>query len=44
MIVGSVKSSSPDGQVLTVKELLADKSLTLPLYQRPYKWTGKNVN
>lgn len=45
MIAGIVKpSSSPDGQILTVKELLADRSLAIPLYQRPYKWTGKNVN
>ena len=44
MIVGTVKPSSPDGQILTVKELLADRSLAIPLYQRPYKWTGKNVN
>jgi len=43
MAVGFVKPSSPDGQILTVKELLSDKSLTIPLYQRPYKWTGKNV-
>lgn len=44
MILESVKPSSPDGQILTVKELLADRSLAIPLYQRPYKWTGKNVN
>ena len=43
MAEGFVKPSSPDGQILTVKELLSDKSLTIPLYQRPYKWTGKNV-
>lgn len=44
MIVGTAKPLSPEGQILTVKELLADKSLTIPLYQRPYKWTRKNVN
>lgn len=44
MIVRAAKPSSPDGQILTVKEFLADNSLTIPLYQRPYKWTGKNVN
>lgn len=43
MIVGEAKSSPPDGKILTVKELLADSSLTIPLYQRPYKWTGRNV-
>ncbi len=41
---GTIKQSSPDGQILTVKELLSDRSLAIPLYQRPYKWTGKNVN
>ncbi len=44
MIERSTKPSLPDGQILTVKELLSDNSLTIPLYQRPYKWTGKNVN
>ncbi len=44
MTVHTTKPSSPDGQMLTVKELLADKTLTIPLYQRPYKWTAKNVN
>ncbi len=44
MIVSPIKSLSPDGQIVTVKELLSDKSLTIPVYQRPYKWTGKNVN
>lgn len=31
-------------QVITVKELLKNDSLTIPDYQRPYKWTEKNVN
>lgn len=44
MIISSAKPTSPDGRIITVKELLADTSLTIPLYQRPYKWTGKNVN
>ena len=30
--------------LITVGELLADPSLTIPQYQRPYKWTIKNVN
>jgi hypothetical protein len=29
--------------ILTVAELLADSSLNIPPYQRPYKWTTKNV-
>lgn len=44
MITSTLQPTSPDGRIITVKELLADKSLTIPLYQRPYKWTGKNVN
>lgn len=44
MMTSSITSTSPDGRIITVNDLLADKSLTIPLYQRPYKWTGKNVN
>lgn len=29
---------------IKVKELLADNNLKIPYYQRPYKWTVKNVN
>lgn len=35
---------SPDRQILALRELLSDDSLSIPLYQRPYKWTAKNVN
>lgn len=38
------ESLTPDSRILTVKELLAYKNLTIPQYQRPYKWTGNNVN
>lgn len=31
-------------QIISVRELLTDPSLTIPQYQRPYKWTGKNIN
>ena len=31
------------GEVITVGELLSDGRLRIPGYQRPYKWTGKNV-
>ena len=31
------------GKVITVRELLSDSRLHLPGYQRPYKWTGKNI-
>ena len=29
---------------IKVKELLTNKNLKIPYYQRPYKWTVKNVN
>jgi hypothetical protein len=29
--------------IISIRELLADPSLTIPQYQRPYKWTGKNI-
>lgn len=31
-------------KIISVRELLVDSSLTIPQYQRPYKWTGKNIN
>lgn len=31
-------------KIISIRELLADSSLTIPQYQRPYKWTGKNIN
>jgi hypothetical protein len=31
-------------KIISVRDLLADSSLTIPQYQRPYKWTGKNIN
>lgn len=30
--------------IVSVKELLGDNTLQVPEYQRPYKWTTKNVN
>ncbi|BBI60555.1 hypothetical protein HSBAA_18610 [Vreelandella sulfidaeris] len=36
--------SSTEKGVLTVKQLLEDSSLTIPEYQRPYKWTPRNIN
>jgi len=29
--------------IISVEELLANKSLKIPIYQRPYKWQAKNV-
>jgi len=31
-------------KIITVKELLQIENLAIPNYQRPYKWTDKNVN
>ncbi len=31
-------------KIITVKELLQTENLTIPNYQRPYKWKEKNVN
>lgn len=31
-------------EIISVWKLLANSSLTIPQYQRPYKWTGKNIN
>ncbi|RZT06300.1 Protein of unknown function DUF262 [Duganella sp. CF402] len=34
----------PLRQIISVKKLLCDQTLFIPSYQRPYKWTIKNVN
>jgi uncharacterized protein with ParB-like and HNH nuclease domain len=31
-------------KIVSVYELLMDSALDVPQYQRPYKWTGKNIN
>jgi Protein of unknown function DUF262 len=31
-------------KIVSVRELLSMPGLTIPRYQRPYKWTGKNIN
>jgi uncharacterized protein with ParB-like and HNH nuclease domain len=33
-----------DKKIISVRELLAQPGLVIPKYQRPYKWTGKNIN
>lgn len=33
-----------DKGILKVSELLQLRGLTIPAYQRPYKWTGRNIN
>lgn len=41
---GSGPAETLPKKIISVRELLADASLTIPQYQRPYKWTGKNIN
>jgi len=31
-------------RIISVRELLSDSFLKIPQYQRPYKWTGRNIN
>ena len=31
-------------RIISVRELLLDWTLAIPQYQRPYKWTGRNIN
>lgn len=31
-------------KIISVYDLLADPALAIPQYQRPYKWTSKNIN
>ncbi|WML90813.1 DUF262 domain-containing protein [Thiothrix lacustris] len=31
-------------QIISVRELLGDTTLSIPQYQRPYKWTAKHIN
>lgn len=33
-----------DKQIVPVRELLAEAALSIPPYQRPYKWTQENLN
>jgi hypothetical protein len=40
----SVLTETLPKKIISVRELLLDSSLTIPQYQRPYKWTGKNIN
>ncbi len=34
----------PSVKIISVRDLISDQTLTIPEYQRPYKWTLKNVN
>jgi len=33
-----------DGKIISINDFLSDKQLSIPQYQRPYKWTEKNIN
>jgi len=37
-------ASGPKWRIISIKDLLREKALKIPPYQRPYKWTVKNVN
>ena len=39
-----LQATELSSQIISVYELLMDSALDIPLYQRPYKWTGKNIN
>jgi hypothetical protein len=37
-------ASVPTSEIISIFKLLTDTKLRIPPYQRPYKWTVKNVN
>ncbi len=39
-----MQSSELNTSIISIKDLLKTSSLSIPDYQRPYKWTEKNVN
>jgi len=40
----AVEVAELTSRIISVRELLMDSSLAIPQYQRPYKWTGRNIN
>jgi hypothetical protein len=38
------QADEPSSDIISVYKLLADPALDIPKYQRPYKWTGKNIS
>lgn len=50
MTTGSISPAKPAEitdlakKIISVRELLAEPGLVIPEYQRPYKWTSKNIN
>ena len=39
-----LQATELSSKIISVYELLMDSALDIPQYQRPYKWTGKNIN
>lgn len=39
-----LQTTELSSKIISVYELLMDSALDIPQYQRPYKWTGKNIN
>lgn len=39
-----LKNRTLDSDVISVKDLLQKPKLTIPVYQRPYKWTSQHVS
>jgi hypothetical protein len=35
---------APASSIVSIRKLLATPTLKIPAYQRPYKWTSKNIN
>lgn len=40
----ALQATKLSSKIISVYELLMDSALDIPQYQRPYKWTGKNIN
>ncbi|GAB3307916.1 DUF262 domain-containing protein [Hymenobacter tenuis] len=41
--VAAARASKSVAEIISVKQLLAKPNLRIPMYQRPYKWSLKNV-
>lgn len=39
-----MKTHLTEPKIITIKDLLSLENLSIPVYQRPYKWTTRNVN
>src|SRR5690606_22650585 len=43
-MIETVLLEKVEPRIISVKELINNSSLCIPIYQRPYKWSQKNVN